>query len=242
MTRVTRHEILPVLAHDLRNPIGAIITGVRFLLEQPDVLEDRELVRDQLETVLRSAESADRLLRDLLDLTSGGRGELAVEREELRLRELTREVLEIVRPRADEAGVELTADVSDSPSVLHADRERLCQVLLNLLGNAIKYTPRGGRVELATEVEDGAALLRVSDTGPGIPDHEQDRIFERYWHSSGNGTASTGLGLAIVSEIVSRHGGRVELESQPGEGSTFSVRLPLGSRDEGGGGGGDAEE
>lgn len=228
-----RDEILSVVSHDLRNPIGAVITGVRFLLDEPEILEDPEAVREQLYLVLRSAESADRLLRDLLDLTSTGGEQLAIEPAEVRVPALVDEVLAIVGPRADEADVELEVDLDEALPVLRADRERLNQVLLNLLDNAIKFTPPGGQVELGAHEEGPDAVrLRVSDTGPGIPRNEQDRIFERYWHSGGNGTPGTGLGLAIVKEIVGRHGGRIELESRPGEGTTFVIILPLDSGSE----------
>jgi signal transduction histidine kinase len=136
--------------------------------------------------------------------------------------------IDLYRDVADARGVTLTADAPPGVVVV-ADRTRLEQVAANLLDNAVKYTPAGGRVDVEVRAADGLALLRVRDTGPGIPADEMPRIFDRLFRGDTSRTErGLGLGLSLVKAIVEAHGGTVEVATEPGQGSVFTVALPLG--------------
>jgi len=139
------------------------------------------------------------------------------------------ETLEIFRPEAEQRNIELTLTASRGLGLLEGDRARLRQVLSNLIGNAIKFTPGGGTVEVGAEDEGKTVLIWVRDTGIGIPEEEQERIFDRFYQVDSSLTREhrgAGLGLAIVKHIVTQHGGEVWVESEEQKGSTFFIRLP----------------
>jgi signal transduction histidine kinase len=169
------------------------------------------------------------LVGDLLFMAQVEAGKLALDLEEVQLRELVDECLEAARPIADDRGIELVAEVEETPSML-GDRSRLSQVLDNLISNALKFTPRSGRVSVRVSMAGHEVVVEIQDTGVGIPSAEQDRLFERFFRSS---TASeqaipgTGLGLTIAKAIVERHEGSIAIESTEGVGTTVSVRLPV---------------
>jgi two-component system sensor histidine kinase SenX3 len=176
-----------------------------------------------------SATQLDRLVTDLLDLSRLERDE--PELEPLSLGHLVREEVERVRSVADEGGVELTVDLADV--TVSGSRRDLAIAVRNLLDNAIRHTPAGGKIGAELEVVGNEAVLRVSDTGEGIPTRDIDRVFERFYrvdNARARSTGGTGLGLAIVKHVMESHGGAVSVESELGAGSVFTVRLPV--RDE----------
>jgi two-component system sensor histidine kinase SenX3 len=173
-----------------------------------------------------SATQLDRLVADLLDLSRLERDQ--PELEPLSLSHLVREEVERVRPVADESGIELTIELADVP--VAGSRRDLAIAVRNLLDNAIRHTPAGGKIGADLEMVGKEAVLRVSDTGEGIPTRDVDRVFERFYRvdaARSRATGGTGLGLAIVKHVVESHGGEVNVQSELGAGSTFTIRLPV---------------
>jgi signal transduction histidine kinase len=182
-----------------------------------------------------------RLVDDLLDISRITRGKVQLRRCRLDLGDVVRRAVESVQPRLEEAGVDFDVDLPAAPLVVDADATRLEQVLGNLLGNAVQYTPAGGRVSVAVEAADGAgdpsgsgagaALVRVTDTGVGMPPELLPRVFDLFTQGDralDRRAGGLGIGLTLVRQLVELHGGRVSAESDGlGRGSRFEVRLPL---------------
>jgi signal transduction histidine kinase len=190
--------------------------------------EDDEQKRGYLGIVERNAQRLLKLVSDLLFSAQLQGGRLEFERSEVDLHRLVLQSVESARPRAEAAGIELVLDAEAVPSV-DGEAVRLAQLLDNLVSNAIKFTPGGGRVSVHLSPRDGLVRFEISDTGIGIPEDERERLFERFFRSQ---TAlerqiqGTGLGLYISKAIVEAHGGRIGVQSEPGEGTTFVVELP----------------
>ena len=225
-----KDEFVSLVSHELRTPLTSIRGYIELLLEDLDPSEtDR---RRYLEIIERNSHRLLDLVSDLLFLAQVEAGKLAIERAPLNLGKVVQECIETSSPVADARGIELTAHLGHVPT-LQGDRARLAQMLDNLVSNALKFTPKGGRVAVRLQADDGTAVLAVKDTGLGIPADEQGRLFERFFRSStATETAipGTGLGLTITKAIVERHGGRIEFESTEGVGTTFRVSLPLGAQ------------
>ncbi|RKH69786.1 PAS domain S-box protein [Corallococcus aberystwythensis] len=219
-----RDEVLRIVAHDLRAPLNVIQLSAGMLEKG---LPAGNGPRRHLDTLQKSVQRANRLIQDLLDVARMEGGALSVEREPLEVAPLAQEAVEQHRALAEAKSLRLVAHVPrDLPCVL-ADRERVLQILANLLGNAFKFTPEGGCITLRVQPEGGQVRFRVSDTGPGIPEEDLPRVFERFWQSGPKRKEGAGLGLAIVKGLVAAHGGQVGVESTPGAGSTFSFTLPV---------------
>jgi signal transduction histidine kinase len=164
------------------------------------------------------------LIRDLVYTGRIDHGELAMQRHLENGGSIVREVVDMFTPLAREKGVSIEADIDDTGSVLECDRDRLLQVLGNLVGNALKYTPERGRITLRVRKEGSSVGFTVTDTGSGIVAEHIPHVFERYWKGDPHGT---GLGLFIAQSIVEAHGGRIEVRSDPGSGASFSFALPV---------------
>lgn len=218
-----RDNVLSLVAHDLRNPLSAILYAVDTVARclAPDLPQGPRAAA----AIKRSATQMLRMIGDLLDVARLDAGTLALERAPLRPAELVAEAVEAARPLAE--GLELTAEVPGDLPAISADHDRVLQVLANLLGNAIKFTPHGGRLAVLAERSDGAVLFHVRDSGPGIPSEQLEHIFDRFWQADRTDRRGAGLGLAIVQGIVEAHGGRVWAQSRPGEGTTFHFTLPI---------------
>jgi len=229
-----RTEFVANVSHELRTPLTAIRGYLETLLG--GALEEREHARQFLEIVFRHTERLGRLLDDLLDLSNIELGKVALRLEPTDLRDALQSVLTIVRPQAESRGVILSADPgTDLPAVL-ADRDRLAQILINLLNNAVKFTPSKGRVTVAATVQGEVVEVRVSDTGVGIPSHDLPRITERFYRvdkARSRELGGTGLGLAIVKHLVQAHGGDLRIESELGRGTTVRFTLRAGERGRG---------
>jgi signal transduction histidine kinase len=220
-----RDDMLGVVSHDLRNPIHSIYMGGSFLLDLLPA-EGKELERTQAAVIKRAAERANRLIQDLLDITHIESGRLSIDIRPHSAASLVDEAIEQVRMPAAKQGITLVrGDVDDA--TVYADRDRVLQALGNLLGNALKFTPRGGRVTVSARVSADDARFAVSDTGTGIPNDHLPRLFDRYWQANRRDRRGVGLGLSIVKGIAEAHGGEVRVETAPGAGSIFTLVLPV---------------
>jgi signal transduction histidine kinase/DNA-binding response OmpR family regulator len=219
-----RDEMLGIVAHDLRNPLNAILMSGELLLETMPAGADAQ--RRPIEVILRSTATMQRLIEDLLDIQRMETQGLHFDVFEVELAGVIRQAVEMLRPLAHRHGVELVVSSADPTRVL-ADPARLHQVISNLVGNALKFTPHGGRVEIAVDAHATEAIVRVGDSGAGIAPDQLPHIFSRYWQARKGDRRGIGLGLAIARGIVDAHGGRIWVESSPGAGSTFSFTVPL---------------
>jgi two-component system OmpR family sensor kinase len=214
-------------SHELKTPLAVLRGDIEVTLRRertPD--EYRRVLRSSLEEIARLT----KLTEDLLTLARSDAGESVLDLEQVQLGQLASEARAYIAPLADSAGVALSYDAPPSPVVVEGDQKRLKQLLVNLLDNAIKYTPAGGSARLALAVEDANAVIEVTDTGRGIPSAALPHIFERFYRQTDprdSRVTGFGLGLAISKWIVDAHGGSIEADSQEGRGSTFTVRLPL---------------
>lgn len=224
-----RDEVLRVVAHDLRSPLRTVSVYADLLLDE----EKDEEAREHLEIILQAAERGAHLIEDLLDVARMEAGSLAVNPEPLEVAPLVEEALAQARALALEKGLAVAADVPRDLPRVAGDRERLMQVFSNLLGNAIKFSPPGGRVSMRVAQVDGEVRWSVSDTGPGIPEALQPRLFEPFWQALGGTREGAGLGLPIAKGIVEAHGGRIWVETAEGQGSTFHFTVPLAEDAEG---------
>jgi PAS domain S-box-containing protein len=222
---IARDEVLGVVSHDLRNPLSAIAMCVRAL---SDLGPGNEAVRAELRTTIADAvEAMNRLIQDLVDVASIERGQLSLERGPTDPARILERAMHMFKVEAESHGITLTRAVSGEVTELSVDESRIVQVLANLIRNAIKFTPDGGRITVTADAIDGVVRFSVTDTGIGIDPALHQRIFDRYWHASaGARKRGTGLGLSIAKGIVEAHGGRIWVDSEAGAGSTFSFSLP----------------
>jgi signal transduction histidine kinase len=223
-----KDEFFGLISHELRTPLTSIIGYTEALAEtEGDSLSDRG--RRFLEVVDRNARRELRLVGDLLALVRIEAGTFSIEPGSADLAEIVAEAVEAARPTAERQGVDLSVDADDLPEI-EGDPYRLGQVVDNLLTNAIKFSPDGGSVDVRVDRRDGCAMIEVSDSGMGIPPEDRERLFERLFRAKGAAALQipgTGLGLTIVKAIVDAHGGRIEVESDEGIGTTFRISLPM---------------
>lgn len=222
-------DFMSTVSHELRTPLTSI-AGYAELLCDGDAGPVTPAMASMLEVVQRNTVRLRSLIEDLLTLSRIESGTYRSEAAVLVVADLVCSVELTVRPQADQAGVDLAVDAGPRGLAVHGDEMQLERVLLNVLSNAVKFTPAGGRVRLAVGADaEGWVTLTCADTGIGIPLAEQEHVFGRFFRAS-NATAQaipgTGLGLVIVQGIVERHGGVLELDSAEGEGTTVVVRLP----------------
>ena len=216
-----RESVLGVVSHDLRNPLTAILLNADSILRAPGL---PRRATDGVEMIVRSAESMERLIRDLLDVARIEAGQLRVYPEPHDPGRLVLDATELFNPLASERGVHLVALAPDGAPRVQADRDRALQVFSNLVGNALKFTPREGIVTVGAAADGDGVRFWVRDTGPGIPERDFARLFDRFWQGQGR-REGAGLGLPIARGIVEAHGGRVWVESEMGVGTTFHFTL-----------------
>jgi len=223
----SRNELMAIVSHDLRNPLTAIDARAQALARRapPD-----DPVHVAGEAIHRAARRMATLIDDLGDTAALVQGRLALQIEYADPGELLSEAAATFSPIAESKGLELRTSVGSHLPHLRCDRDRVLQVLSNLIGNAIQVTPAPGRICLRAEAFDGSIGFAVEDTGPGVPEAERERIFERHVRGAGASYRGKGLGLAIARGIVEAHGGSIWVESEPGRGSTFRFTLPVDAR------------
>lgn len=217
--RRQRDEVLAVVSHDLRNPLNAIVLYAQIL--------SKRMASRELDAIRVAAARADHMVQDLLTIATIEAGPLPLDRRSEAVSSIVEEVVALCRALAEERGLLLEASVEPELPDAVVDRHRIVQALSNLVGNALKFTPRGGRVALSAARAGGALKLEVADSGPGIPAEEVPHLFERFWQGQAPGGGGVGLGLAITKGIVEAHGGAVAVESVIRHGSKFMLSLPL---------------
>lgn len=222
-----KDEFLAILSHELRTPLTPILTWSSLLLRQGR----RDLLERGLQAIERNARLQARIIEDLLDVSRAIAGKLRLSVRPLAAGPVIQAAVDALRPAADAKGVILDAELDPDPGLVSGDPDRLHQVMWNLISNAVKFTPRGGRVVVRLASEDDHVCLTVSDNGVGIDPVVLPRLFERFWQADSSTTRAhggLGLGLAVVQHLVELHGGTVRAESAGhGCGATFTVALPM---------------
>ncbi len=211
-------------SHELRTPLAVIISETQTTLARERTAAE---YRETVETCLDAAQQMRRLAQSLLELARFDAGQEPMARARFDLGELTRDAVELLHPLARARGIEIHCDCAPAPVL--GDADRVNQILNNLLSNAIHYNRERGEIHVSTRAENGAALLTVRDTGPGISAEDLPHVFKRFYRadqSRARADGRSGLGLAICQAIAEAHGGAIEVTSELGRGTTFSVRLP----------------
>jgi PAS domain S-box-containing protein len=219
-----RDDMLGIVAHDLRNPLGGILMAAGRLHRAGQEPERRS--QKPGETIQRAAKRMNRLIQDLLDVTRMEAGRFSVERSGVPVQQVLKDSFEAQKALVSAADIELRLEVACDLPVILADRDRLLQVFENLVGNSIKFTAKGGRITVGASPKEGAVLFWVRDTGSGIAAENLPHVFDRFWQGEKGAHRGAGLGLAIVHGIIEAHGGRVWVESVVGQGTTIYFAIP----------------
>jgi signal transduction histidine kinase len=211
------------VSHDLRTPLTRLRGTAEMALAGA---ADADRYREALADCVEESDRVLVMLNTLMDISEAESGTMQLSREPVRLADVVARAVELYHDVADAKGVALAVAAADDV-IVTGDRTRLEQVAANLIDNAVKYTPSGGRVEVEVARDDRAALLRVRDTGFGIPADELPRIFDRLFRGDrSRAERGLGLGLSLVKAVVEAHGGTVTVDSEPGRGAIFTVSLP----------------
>jgi signal transduction histidine kinase/DNA-binding response OmpR family regulator len=220
-----RDDLLTVVAHDLRNPLNTIFMSTELLLELESLAALPAETR-HINIIRRSAEKMNDLIQDLLDVKRIEMGQLAVEPRPVAMQHVIAEALDLLRPVAESRGQQLEQRAPGDLPRGFADPGRIQQVISNLVGNALKFTPAGGNVYVTADQLEDEIRIAVTDTGPGIATDQLPHVFGRFWQGTRADRRGIGLGLAIAKGIIDAHGGRIWVESPAGEGATFYFTLP----------------
>jgi len=227
----SRHksEFLANMSHELRTPLNAII-GFSEVLNERMFGELNEKQDEYLKDIYASGQHLLSLINDILDLSKIEAGRMELEVTDFDLPAAIDNALTLVRERASRRGITLGRAIDDHLGIIQGDERKVKQVLLNLLSNALKFTPEGGRIDVRAAMNDGMAEISVADTGVGIAPEDQEAIFEEFRQvgTADKKVEGTGLGLALSRKFIELHGGRIWVKSQSGEGSTFTLTLPVG--------------
>jgi signal transduction histidine kinase len=224
----SRDDLLAVISHDLKNPITAAILNSELILRPGLSNETNARIRDIALSTKTALERASNLISGLLDLNKIEVGRLLLDKSEIDLKQLLEESVTIIRPLADKKRLKLDLSLSIMKNIsISADRNYLMRVIANLLGNAIKFTPEGGKISIRTAKMSHEVRVSVQDSGPGICKEDLLHVFDRYWQAEATAKKGTGLGLAIAKGFVEAHGGKIWVESDPGHGAKFSFTIPL---------------
>ena len=223
-----RRQFVANVSHELRTPLTSIRGFLQAILD--GVVTDPASVRKYMRIMLAECLRLIRLSNSLLDLSRIEGGSIELYREEVELGPLVQEIFDRLLPSVDDKELKVSLDIPPDFPLLFVDRDRMAQVMLNLMDNAVRFTPEGGEIAVGASVEDGRAVIKVRDTGPGIDPEELPLIWERFYKGDKSrrpGPGGTGLGLVIVKQLVEKHGGAVDVECPPDGGAVFIVALPL---------------
>jgi signal transduction histidine kinase len=228
---VSKHksEFLANMSHELRTPLNAII-GFSEVLQQQMFWQLNEQQLGYVDDVLDAGRHLLSLINDILDLSKVEAGKMELDLADVSLPETLQSGLTMHGERATKGGITLGLNIEPDEIVIRADERKVRQVVFNLISNAVKFTPSGGRIDVSAQLTDGLVEVAVTDTGSGIPPEDQEVIFEEFGQARGDGTGrpeGTGLGLPLSRKFIELHGGRLWVESVEGEGSTFRFTLPV---------------
>jgi signal transduction histidine kinase len=219
-----RAAVLEIVAHDLRTPLHAILLELDLLSRS---LKEHLRSAPSIERIRRSARRMNRLAQDLLDAVRLEAGEsLAIELTDVAPKHVTEQALDTLQSQAAASSLALVLECDSALSDIRADHGRLAQVLDNLIGNAIKFSPRGTRIIVGIRQRSGEVEFSVADTGPGIAPDQIVHLFDRFWQADRNDRRGSGLGLSVVKGIIDAHHGKIWVETRVGQGSTFYFTIP----------------
>ena len=224
-------RFIDTLSHELKTPLTTIIAAAGLLAEELEITRE-ESYQKLIKTIIHNANTLETRLADLVDIVKTGSGQLQLQLEPVDMKSLLQGIALQISPLLQGKEQKLSVDLPASLPIIHGDGPRLEQVVLNLMTNAIKFTPKGGNVTLRARKLDAELLVEVQDTGIGISQDEQSRLFKPYSRLSADRQQhpGLGLGLALAKQVVELHRGSIWLTSEPGKGSTFSFSLPLDAR------------
>ncbi|MBZ0171977.1 MAG: HAMP domain-containing histidine kinase, partial [Phycisphaerales bacterium] len=224
-----RNGFVAQATHELRTPL----TNIRLLVEEAieGGAAETPMLAKSLNIINQEARRLDRVVTDMLSVSEIEAATLTLHLDDTPLAKMFEDLETDYRVQAEEKGICLQFNLPAKIEAIRADREKLALLLHNVLGNAIKYTQRGGEVEFAAEQDEAGLRVRIKDNGPGIAPEDHERVFQKFFRTDDarvGETKGSGLGLALAREIARRHGGEIELDSEVGRGSTFTVRVPGG--------------
>lgn len=219
----SREEILAIVSHDLRNPISAVLSSAELLRNFSMSSDEKELV----DFIYRGASHALRLIEDLINMEAIETQNFRINLSPCDLRETAKHAMNALRKESTEKSIKVTLDVPQTPVMAIVDENRITQVLINLLGNAIKFTSKSGHVSLSMYSTPGEVKVEIRDTGPGVPEEKRDQIFERFSQLQDRSRTGLGLGLFISKKIILQHNGNIWITNNDGQGACFHFTLPL---------------
>lgn len=217
-----KNQFIASISHDLRTPLTSI-KGWAVTLHS--IVQD-PLSKEGLEIITNESDRLNHLVTDLLDLSSLSSGKLSFQFADVSIKQLITEVVQLYEVKLAEKNITLSKKLSEEINIIHCDQNRMKQVLLNLLDNALKFTPSGGEIAIELERKDSFAMIRIKDNGIGISMEELHEVKEKFFKGKKKGSG-TGLGLAICEEIIQAHNGSFKLDSEEGKGTTATITLPL---------------
>ena len=223
--RHARESMLAIVSHDLRSPLSAVLLGIAYVKRALSEGRPAQSLAGAFDAIHRSADSMKRLVDDLLDAARIEAGRFSVQPSRQPLLPILEDAVDAARLAAEARRIRIEFEPPTGEHFVRCDRQRLTQVLANLLGNAVKFSPEGAAVRLTLRQDGEWLRIEVRDWGPGIAAPDLPRVFDPYWQATYKAHLGAGLGLFIARTIIESHGGRIAVESRPGEGSTFSVAL-----------------
>jgi two-component system phosphate regulon sensor histidine kinase PhoR len=222
-----KSDFVSNVSHELKTPLASIKAYTEMLLDGE--IKEPTQVRECFQTIASETDRMNRLIQNILNLSRLESGLVPVNKTDLAVTEILRDVGDVITPQAAQKNLSMETDLAPVFFRVNGDRDMLYQAILNVLSNAVKYTPNGGKIRVSTYLSDGSVVVEVADTGYGVPQEELQKIFEKFYRSrhSGKTAPGTGLGLALVKHVIEViHGGKVTVESEVGKGSVFRLSLP----------------